>query len=292
VIAYLLEGAHPQRRGLIASSAAAASEVGGLLAVAVAAVTVSLVPEAALTAWGWRIPFLFGAVLAATVWLARSTMQESPDFEQLRAENAIPARPLVDAVSRQRGAILRAFAISSLGSVTYYVGIGYVPAFLAATTAMNESAALWLSTIAAVAVILVTPVVGLISDRIGRKPALLALAALSAVLPIALFTLMAGGSTAQALLGAVILALVAGGISAVGAVATGEQFDSASRASGLGLGYTVATAIFGGLTPYVAQRLVNATGSPSMPGVMIAVVAIAVLPVFALMRETAPPRSP
>ena len=292
VIAYLLEGAHPRRRGLIASSVAAASEVGGLLAVAVAAVTVSLVPEAALTAWGWRIPFLFGAVLAATVWLARSTMQESPDFEQLRAENAIPARPLVDAVSRQRGAILRAFAISSLGSVTYYVGIGYVPAFLAATTAMNESAALWLSTIAAVAVILVTPVVGLISDRIGRKPALLALAALSAVLPIALFTLMAGGSTAQALLGAVILALVAGGISAVGAVATGEQFDSASRASGLGLGYTVATAIFGGLTPYVAQRLVNATGSPSMPGVMIAVVAIAVLPVFALMRETAPPRSP
>jgi len=292
VIAYLLEGAHPQRRGLIASSAAAASEVGGLLAVGVAAVTVSLVPETALNAWGWRIPFLFGAVLAATVWLARSTMEESPDFEQLRAENAIPARPLVDAVSRQRGAILRAFAISSLGSVTYYVGIGYVPAFLAATTAMNESAALWLSTIAAVAVILVTPVVGLISDRIGRKPALLALAALSAVLPIALFTLMAGGSTAQALLGAVILALVAGGISAVGAVATGEQFDSASRASGLGLGYTVATAIFGGLTPYVAQRLVNATGSPSMPGVMIAVVAIAVLPVFALMRETAPPRSP
>jgi len=291
VIAYLLEGAHPQRRGLIASSAAAASEVGGLLAVAVAAVTVSLVPETALTAWGWRIPFLFGAVLAATVWLARSTMQESPDFEQLRAENAIPARPLVDAVSRQRGAILRAFAISSLGSVTYYVGIGYVPAFLAATTAMNESAALWLSTIAAVAVILVTPVVGLISDRIGRKPALLALAALSAVLPIALFTLMAGGSTAQALLGAVILALVAGGISAVGAVATGEQFDSASRASGLGLGYTVATAIFGGLTPYVAQRLVNTTGSPSMPGVMIAVVAIAALPVFALMRETAPGRA-
>jgi MHS family proline/betaine transporter-like MFS transporter len=291
VIAYLLEGAHPQRRGLIASSAAAASEVGGLLAVGVAAVTVSLVPETALNAGGWRIPFLFGAVLAATVWLARSTMEESPDFEQLRAENAIPARPLVDAVSRQRGAILRAFAISSLGSVTYYVGIGYVPAFLAATTAINESAALWLSTIAAVAVILVTPVVGLISDRIGRKPALLALAALSAVLPISLFTLMAGGSTAQALLGAVVLAFVAGGVSAVGAVATGEQFDSASRASGLGLGYTVATAIFGGLTPYVAQRLVNTTGSPSMPGVMIAVGAIAALPVFALMRETAPGRA-
>jgi len=291
VITYLLEGAHSRRRGLVASSAAAASEVGGLLAVGVAAVTVGAMSETSLQAWGWRIPFLVGAALAGTVWLARSTMEESPDFAQLRAAGALPARPLAHAVSRQRGAILRAFAISSLGSITYYVGIGYVPTFLAATASMSETAALWLSTIAAVAVILITPAVGLLSDRVGRKPALLVLAALSAVLPISLFALMAGGSTAQALLGAVALALVAGGVSAVGAIATGEQFDAASRASGLGLGYTVATAIFGGLTPYVTQRLVDATGAPAMPGVMIAVVAIAALPVFALMRETAPPSS-
>jgi len=288
VIAYLLEGAHPRRRGLIASSAAAASEVGGLLAVGVAAVTVGLVSEADLQGWGWRIPFLVGAALAGTVWLARATMEESPDFEQLRAAGALPERPLAHAVSRQRGAILRAFAISSLGSITYYVGIGYVPTFLQATGRMGETAALWLSTIAAVAVILVTPAVGLLSDRFGRKPTLLCLAALSAILPISMFTLMAGGSAAQALVGAVILALVAGGVSAVGAVATGEQFEHASRASGLGLGYTVATAIFGGLTPFVAQKLVAASHFPAVPGIMIAVVACAALPVFALMRETAP----
>jgi MHS family proline/betaine transporter-like MFS transporter len=288
VISYLLEGAHPRRRGLIASSAAAASEVGALLAVGIAAVTVAALSEAQLQAWGWRIPFLVGAALAGAVWLARSTMEESPDFEALRAANALPQRPLADAVTRQRGGVLRAFAISSLGSITYYVGITYVPTFLNSTGGMSEAAALWLSTIAAVAVILVTPVVGLLSDRFGRKPALLALAALSAALPIALFPLMAGGSTGQALAGAVMLALVAGGMSAVGAIATGEQFTHESRASGLGLGYTVATAIFGGLTPYAAQRLVEATGSPAVPGIMIAAVALAALPVFALMRETAP----
>jgi MHS family proline/betaine transporter-like MFS transporter len=288
VISYLLEGARLDRRGLIASSAAAASEIGALLAVGVAAVTVAALSEADLQAWGWRIPFLVGAALAGTVWLARSTMEESPDFEQLRAAHALPARPLVDALSRQPGAVLRAFAISALGSITYYVGIGYVPTFLHSAGTMSEAAALWLSTIAAVAVILVTPVVGLLSDRYGRKPALLALAGLSAILPISLFSLIAGGSTAQALAGAVVLALVAGGMSAVGAIATGEQFSPESRASGLGLGYTVATAIFGGLTPYVAQRLVDATGSPAMPGIMIAVVAVAALPIFALMRETAP----
>lgn len=290
VVTYLIEGAHPARRGLVASLAAASSEIGALLAVGVSAVTVAALSEAELRGWGWRIPFLVGAALAATVWLARRGIEESPDFERLRVEGGLKAHPLAHAVSRQWGGLLRAFAISSLGSITYYVGITYVPAFLASTGSLGERDALWLSTIAAVAVILVTPIVGLLSDRVGRKPALIGVALLSAVLPASMFSLVAGASTGRALLGAVVLALVAGGMSAVGAIATGEQFSHESRASGLGLGYTMATVIFGGLTPFVAQRLVETTGSPAVPGIMIAVVAVAALPVFATMRETAPRR--
>lgn len=288
VIAYLLEGSDPKRRGLVASLAAAASEVGALLAVAVSALTVSLLSEADLAGWGWRIPFFVGAALAGGVWLARSSMEESPDFERLREEAALHPRPLGHALATQRGGLARAFAISAFGSITYYVGISYVPAFLTSAGAMSEADSLWLSTIAAVAVIAVTPVVGILSDRYGRKPALVVLGLLGAGLPITLFSQMAGASAGQALLAAVALALVAGGVSAVGAIATGEQFVESSRASGLGLGYTLATVIFGGLTPWVAQVLVERTGLPSMPGVMIAAVAIAVLPVFVAMRETAP----
>ena len=76
VVAYLLEGAKPERRGLVTSSASATSEIGALLAVGVAALTVGSLSGPDLDAWGWRIPFLVGAALAAGVWFARSWMVE------------------------------------------------------------------------------------------------------------------------------------------------------------------------------------------------------------------------
>ncbi len=291
VVAYLLEGARPDRRGLITSSASAASEVGALLAVGISALTVSAMSPADLDSWGWRIPFLVGAALAGSVWIARSTIEESPDFERQRAGDTVPRHPLRHALARHRSGIRRGFAISALGSITYYVGITYVPAFLTSAGALGERLSLWLSTIAAVAVILVTPIVGALSDRLGRKPVLVVLCLLSAVLPAAMFALMAGGPPAQALLGAVVLAGVGGGVSAVGAVATAEQFPGEGRLSGLALGATTATAIFGGLTPYLAQLLMERTGSPMVPGAMIAVVALAVLPLFLRMPETFAGRS-
>jgi MHS family proline/betaine transporter-like MFS transporter len=242
---------------------------------------------AALEDWGWRIPFLAGAGLAAGVWVARSAMQESPDFERQCATGTRPKQPLRYTLTRHPKGVLRSFAISALGSITYYVGITYVPAFLAATHAMAEDASLWLSTLAALVVILVTPLTGLLSDRWGRKPVLVILCLASAALPAAMFSLMASGSVGRALLGAVVLAAVAGGVSAVGAVATAEQFPGEGRLSGLAVGTTSATAIFGGLTPWLAHLLIQRTGWAIMPGVMIAVVGLAVLPVFWTMRETA-----
>ena len=242
VVAYLLESAPSNRRGLIASLAAAASEVGALMAVGVSALTVHLVPSLALDTWGWRVPFFVGAALAG--------------------------------------------AISALGSITYYVGIGYVPAFITSAGLLPESQALWLSTIAAVIVILITPFVGALSDRLGRKPVLIGLAITSAIMPVAMFSLMSSASFWQVLTGAVILAAIAGGVSAVGAVTTAEQFPSEGRLSGLALGATVATAIFGGLTPWMAQVLIDKTHLPIIPGIMIMVVSIFVLPVLFTLSKT------
>jgi len=288
VVAYLLEGAPRGRRGLITSSASAASEIGGLLAVGVSALTVNFMRASDLDRWGWRIPFIVGAALAGSVWVARSTMHESPEFLRQKANGTIPGVPLRHALANHRAGIARAFSISALGSITYYVGITYVPAFLTSVGKLSERESLWLSTVAAVAVILITPLTGALTDRIGRKPVLIGLCAGSAALPIIMFSLMASSSAGEALAGAVILAMLAGAVSAVGAVATAEQFPGEGRITGLALGATMATAVFGGLTPYGAQLLVERTGWATAPGIMIALVAICVAPVLLTLRETAP----
>ena len=288
VVAYLLEGAPERRRGLITSSASAASEVGGLLAVGISALTVTSLSSVQLDTWGWRIPFFVGAALAGSVWIARSTMHESPEFRRQQQEGTVPDVPLRHSLSNHRKGIGRSFAISALGSITYYVGITYVPAFLTSVGSISERESLWLSTLAAVAVILVTPLIGTLSDRVGRRPVLIGVCLGSAALPITMFSLMASGAQTGVLAGAVILAALAGAVSAVGAVATAEQFPGEGRITGLALGATMATAIFGGLTPYAAQLLVVRTGWATAPGIMIAIVAVAVLPILVTIRETAP----
>ncbi|MEZ0133962.1 MFS transporter [Novosphingobium sp. NRRL B-2648] len=285
VVAYLLEGAPRHRRGLVTSLAAATSEVGGLLAAGVAALTVSLLPAAQLDGWGWRIPFFVGAALAGLILLARSAMAESPEFAANRDAGTLPRRPLVHALTHHRAGVLRGFAISALGSITYYVGITYVPVFLTSSGRLSEAQSLQLATIAALAVIVVTPFVGLVSDRFGRRAVLVSLAILGATVPYFLFGLLAGASRSEAMMAAVLLAVLAGGVSAVGAVATAEQVPAEGRLSGLALGATSATALFGGLTPWLAQVLIARTGAETAPGIMIAVVALCVLPILAAMRD-------
>ena len=290
VVAYLMEGAKDSRRGLITSCASAASEVGALLAAGAAALIVWAMPEDALISWGWRLPFLFGAALAGVVLITRATLEETPEFLRQRDAGTVPESPIRQTLTRHRSAIARSFAISALGSITYYVGITYVPAFLDATATMPETRALSISVLAALTVILVTPVMGLASDRYGRRPMLLGLAVFGLLLPTAMFTLMAGGGTAV-LVGAVVLAALGGAVSAVGAVTTAEQFPGEGRLSGLALGATTATAIFGGLTPLVAHLLVTNSGWAAAPGAMIACVSFCVIIVFWRMPETAPARA-
>lgn len=294
VVAYLYESAPPHRRGLVTSLAAAASEIGGLLAVGFCALVTRNLDASSLDGWGWRLPFLFGALLAAAIWLVRRIVPETPAFHAPTPSD--DRSPLIHALRHERKGIAIGFSISALGSISYYVGITYVPTYMVSVGWHDEALVFGLSTLAALAVITITPLVGLLSDVIGRKAVLLMLAAGNTLLPMAMFGLIAGGAHGSApfgpaLLAVVTLAALAGGVSAVGAIATAEQFSTLSRLSGLALGVTTATALFGGATPYVAHALQEWTGNTAVPGMMIAAVAAAVgLVLAAVMPFRRPPR--
>jgi MFS transporter, MHS family, proline/betaine transporter len=287
VLVYLVESSGARHRGLLVSLAAGASEVGALLAAGVSALVTTVLTTGQVDAWGWRIPFLFGALLAGLTLLLRSSMHETPVFEQAKSAGDLPANPIKDVLGKQRHALIVTFAISALGSVTYYVGVTYVPTYLTSVTHFSESGALIVSTIAAVAVIAITPLAGHLSDRFGRRPSLLVLALFFVAVPLGLFALMAAGTWASAFTGALILAFGAGAVSAAAAAAVPEQFATAGRLSGLALGYTLATAAFGGLAPLIAQQVIEATGWHLFPGLLVMLVAIGILPVLWRLPETA-----
>ena len=165
-------------------------------------------------------------------------MHELPNSCASRTPVRFPKALFVYSLATQRLGFLRAFAISALGSITYYVGITDVPSFLTSVGTLSEHDLLWISTGAAVVVILAMPLTGLLTDRWGRKPVLLLLCAASALLPVTLFSLMSGGNRLEALAGAILLAALAGAYSSVGAVATAEQFRGEGRLTGLALGAT------------------------------------------------------
>lgn len=289
VVAYLLESSPGRHRGLVTSLASAASGIGALLATGVSALTVWLTEGDELDIWGWRLPFVIGFAMAGILWLARTRLEESPAFTHHR-QKITPLAPWVSLI-RFRYAIGRAFAISALGSVTYYLGITYVPAFLVSTMTFSEKDALSLSVVAALAVIIITPCVGWLSDRVGRRPVLLFLATGSLIIPLPVFWLMSSGHYLSSMAGAVVLACLAGSVSAAGAPSTAELFPLAGRLTGLALGTTAATSIFGGMMPYLAQVLTTHYDSDLAPGFLIVLVALGVFPVFLKMPETAPDKS-
>jgi len=286
ILVYLLEVARPRRRGLIASLAPATAGLGTLLAVGCTALVSALLTQSQLDDWGWRIPVFLGAALAAAILLLRTTMTETPAFRRLRASGRISERPVHDALSGARWAVFVAFALSAVGSISYYLGVTYVPTYLESVVGTDHGDALVWSTIAAAVLLVITPLAGLGADLTGRRPALagVALALTGATIP--LFALLSGG-TAAALSGAILLAVGAGAWSAAAASTIPEQFATGDRFSGLAIGYNIATAIFGGLAPLVATVLVEATGWDLAPGLMLAVVAAASLPVIRGLPETA-----
>ena len=258
--AFIIEWAPPERRGFFGSFQQVSTAGGSLLGSAIAALITTVLTNEQMLAWGWRVPFILGVVLVIVGVYIRRNVDETPSFQATRKA------PVNEPVVSGLGLGVLAFGFTIFWTVAYYALLAWMPTFTQRYAGLTPSQALWCNTVGLIAMVIAIPLWGALSDRVGRRPLLLASAIGIGVLAWPLFSLMAniGGIAVvmpiQILLG-VLLALYSG----PGPAAISEIFPTHLRSTWMSAGYTVAAAVFGGFAPFMATWLIDATGSPVAP---------------------------
>ncbi len=254
---FLVEWAPAGRRGLYGSMHPCAICVGQLLGAGVTAGMTSLVGSEAMGDWGWRVPFLLGALVAPIGFMVRQRLHETPAFEGARAA---PAERSPPGFSMGRTMAL-AFAFPVLQSVLTYLFLSYFPTFGQRYLGLSAAQALW-STVLATAVMGASSLAsGALSDHFGRRACLLAACLLSLLLAYPLVDLMLGGASYGRIVGLHLAFAAINGLF-LGALASAlvEMFPTARRMTGLTTAYNLQSMIFGGFAPFIASWLIAATG--------------------------------
>lgn len=283
---FLIETAPAHRRGLYGSwqmvGQGLAVFVGALLG---ALLTRNLAPEA-LDSWGWRVPFLLGLVIGPVGLFIRRHLQETEAF--LEARGAMTVRQgfgtriatNLTTLATSLKEVLVCMGLTISGTISFYVILLYMPTFAHTQLHLPLDQAFVAQLISLVCMIVLIPLSGALSDRIGRKPIIIAALTLYLALVYPLFHWVHdnpsfGSLVIVQIVLCCLLGVFFGPISTAGA----EQFAARARSSGLGIAYNLAVMIFGGFAQFFVTWLVKATGSPIAPsfymmfGAVIGVVA-------------------
>jgi MFS transporter, MHS family, proline/betaine transporter len=260
--AFIVEWAPEGRRGWFGSFQQMSVAAGLLLGSGIAALLSSMLAVEAMEAWGWRIPFLLGGLLGPVgIWMRR-TLEETPAYVRAReakGDAGVQGAPVPGPVTLAA----RAFGFTILWTVSFYIFLNYMPSFTERYASLSRAQALWSNTVGLVVLVVAIPLWGRLSDRVGRRPLLLACCAAFVVLPWPVATFLASGPPFPAIITLqVFMAVVIALFSGTGPAAIAEIFPTRSRSTWMTIGYALATAIFGGFAPYVATWLIRETGSP------------------------------
>ena len=285
-----VEHAPAGRRGLFGAIPQMGSAAGMVLASGGFWLTRTLTSPEQFLSWGWRVPFLVSAVLVVVGLLIRLKVTDSPAFTALREADGLARRPVAEVLRRnKRGVVLTTgMRLGQNGAYVLYTvfALNYL------TTHVREDGAdvgLLAVLVASLLSLAATPLWGLLSDRVGRKPVYLFGGVLTAVFTVPAFALLDTGSTVL-IVGAVVVAINLGHDSMYGAQGAffAEQFDQRTRYSGASLGYSIGAVLGGGLTPLIAASLLAlGGGSPWIVAAYLTFLAVLTVVSAAVTRETA-----
>ncbi|WP_200886729.1 MFS transporter [Phaeacidiphilus oryzae] len=283
---YMAEYAPDKKRGFYGSFLEFGTLIGLTAGGVMATVMDAAVGEQTLDSWGWRIPFLVALPLGAIGLYLRARLEDSPVFEELAKRSETSKAPFKETMQHWRP-ILLLMGFVLLLNITDYGVLTYMPGYLKTALKMSTLSADLLPVFVMIGMLIVISPIGHLTDRIGRKPALLTSCIGFIVLSIPMLLLMQQHNLVATAIGLAVLGLLLVIMLACIASTLPALFPTQVRYGAFAIGYNVSTSLFGGTAPLVITALMDATGIKIMPGIyMTAAGLIALIPIL-LMPETA-----
>ncbi|EJR92197.1 MULTISPECIES: MFS transporter [Bacillus cereus group] len=252
---YLSEMASSGRRGFYSSFQYVTLVAGQMVALGVQIVLQQLLSEPDMKAWGWRIPFIIGAMGAVAVLWLRRTMDESEQFSNIKSQKRESAGT-VRALMKHPKAVLTVVGLTLGGTVAFYTYTTYLQKFMVNTVGLPKEVVSWINFVALLIFVVLQPIAGLLSDKIGRRPLLMAFGILGTLLTAPIFFFME--KTTEPILAFLLMMvglIIVTGYTSINAIVKAELFPTEIRALGVGLPYALTVAIFGGTAEFIALWL-------------------------------------
>ena len=276
----LVEKAQQSRRGLAGSFAPFGALGGLLLGSAVGATITAFISDQQAAAWGWRVGFISGLLIGIVVFAVRRHL---PPDEAIVATEQARRSPVLEAFRSQWRTIFQVTGFNLASAVGFYLCFVYLSTWLKQNDHVSSATALMLNSIALFLMMLLTPVAGALSDRIGRKPVLLFGLVGISVFAWPLFWLMTYPHVTAILAGQCGLVVFLSCFSVSPSFMV-EIFPKHVRCSGLSIGYNLAMALFGGTVPMIAVFLSDATAYPLAPSFYLSLAAMISLSLMVVMQ--------
>lgn len=253
---YLSEMASKGRRGFYSSFQYVTLIGGQLIALGIQIILQKLLlTDKQLHDWGWRIPFAIGAVLSVVALYLRSNLHETPSFESKKGTNKAKKGSVRELLRHPR-AVLTVVGLTLGGTLAFYTYTTYMQKFLVNTVHLTKEQSTNISFVSLLIFALLQPVLGGLSDRIGRRPLLIGFGVLGVLFTVPLLEALSQTSSSWVAFLLIIAALViVSGYTSINAIVKAELFPAEVRALGVGLPYGLTVAIFGGSAEYIALWL-------------------------------------